>query len=116
MVKNPPAVSETQVSSLGGEDPWRQKWQPTPVFLAREFHGQRSLAGYCPWGLRESDRTERLIFLFSSVQKLNYEPRQCNYTHLTSILMPPQGEKLVNKRKRRKSNTWKRKKKKAEEA
>ena len=30
--------------------PWRRKWQPTPVFLPGEFHGQRSLAGYSPWG------------------------------------------------------------------
>ena len=29
--------------------PWRRKWQPTPVFLPRETHGQRSLAGYSPW-------------------------------------------------------------------
>ena len=33
-------------------------WQPTPVFLPGESHGQRSLAGYGPWGLTESDRTE----------------------------------------------------------
>ena len=30
--------------------PWRRKWQPTTVFLPGEFHGQRSLAGYSPWG------------------------------------------------------------------
>ena len=30
--------------------PWRRKWQPTPVSLPEEFHGQRSLAGYSPWG------------------------------------------------------------------
>ena len=30
--------------------PWRRKWQPTPVFLPGKFHGQRSLAGYNPWG------------------------------------------------------------------
>ena len=30
--------------------PWRRKWQPTPIFLPGEFHRQRSLAGYCPWG------------------------------------------------------------------
>ena len=30
--------------------PWRRKWQPTPVFLPGESHGQRSLAGYSPWG------------------------------------------------------------------
>ena len=34
------------------------KWQLAPVFLPGEFHGQRSLAGYSPWGCRESDMTE----------------------------------------------------------
>ena len=33
---------------------------PTPVFLPGKFHGQRSLAGYSPWGYKESDTTERL--------------------------------------------------------
>ena len=33
---------------------------PTPVFLLGEFHGQRSWAGYNPWGRKESDTTERL--------------------------------------------------------
>ena len=36
---------------------WRRKWQPTPVFLPRESHGQRSLAGYSPWGCKKSDTT-----------------------------------------------------------
>ena len=40
------------------EDPWRRKWQPTPVFLPGKFHGQRSLVGCSSWGCRESDRTE----------------------------------------------------------
>ena len=40
--------------------PWRRKWQPTPVFLPREFHGQRSLVGYSPWSRQESDTTEWL--------------------------------------------------------
>ena len=31
---------------------WRRKWQPTPVLLLGKFHGQRSLAGYSPWGRR----------------------------------------------------------------
>ena len=38
--------------------PWRRDGQPTPVFLPGKSHGQRSLAGYSPWGHRESDRTE----------------------------------------------------------
>ena len=29
--------------------PWRRVWQPTPVFLTGESHGQRSLVGYSPW-------------------------------------------------------------------
>ena len=37
---------------------WRRKWQPTPVFLPGESHEQRSLVGYSPWGLKESDMTE----------------------------------------------------------
>ena len=35
--------------------PWRRKWQPTPVFLPGKSHGQRSLADYSPWGLKESN-------------------------------------------------------------
>ena len=59
-VKNLPAMWETWVQSLGQEDPWRRKWEPTPVFLPGEFHGQRSLEGYIPRGCKESDTTERL--------------------------------------------------------
>ena len=40
--------------------PWRRKWQPIQVLLPGESHGQRSLAGYSPWGHKESDTTERL--------------------------------------------------------
>ena len=59
--------------------PWRRSWQPTPIFLPGKSHGQRSLAGYSPqgvkervgdgqgglaycssWGCKESDTTERL--------------------------------------------------------
>ena len=51
--KNPPAMQEIQVQSLGQEIPWRRKWLPTAVFLPGEPHGQRSQVGYCPWGYRE---------------------------------------------------------------
>ena len=37
--------------------PWRRECLPTPVFLPGEFHGQRSLVGYRPWGRKESDAT-----------------------------------------------------------
>ena len=36
---------------------------PIPGFLPGEFHGQRSLAGYSPWGRKESDTTERLTHM-----------------------------------------------------
>ena len=64
MVKSLPAVQETWVQSLGQEDPWRRKWQPTPGFLPGESHGQRSLVGYSPRGHKESDMTEQLHFDF----------------------------------------------------
>ena len=45
---------------------WRKEWPPTPVFLPGEFHGQRSLAGYRLWNLKELDTTEGLrLSLFS---------------------------------------------------
>ena len=62
-VKNLLAIQETQekwVWSLSQRSPWRRVWQPTPVFLPGESHGQRSLAGYSPWGRQESDRTDWL--------------------------------------------------------
>ena len=60
MVKNLPAMQETQSQFLGWEDPVEEKWQPTPVFLPGKSHGQRSLAGYSPQGCKELDLTERL--------------------------------------------------------
>ena len=60
MVKNLPAMWETWVQSLSQEDPLRREWQPTPVFLPGEFHGQRGLEGYNPWGCKELDTTQRL--------------------------------------------------------
>ena len=42
--------------------PWKREWLPTLVFLPGEFHGQRSLANYSPWGQKESDMTEQLTF------------------------------------------------------
>ena len=47
------------LTSGSGRFPWRRKWQPTPVFLPGEFHGQRSLMSYSPCGREESNMTER---------------------------------------------------------
>ena len=51
-VKKVSTIWETWVRSLGWEDPLSRTWQSTPVFLPGESHGQRSLAGYSPWGHR----------------------------------------------------------------
>ena len=86
MVKNPPAMQETQGQSLGREDPLENfpcssvgkesacnaedpgsipglgrypgEGNGYPVFLPGDFHGQRSLVGYSPWSLKELDMTE----------------------------------------------------------
>ena len=60
MVKSLPSMWETQVQSLGQEDPLRRKWQSTLVFCLENPHGQRSLVGYNPWGHKELDMTEQL--------------------------------------------------------
>ena len=46
-----------------GRSPGEGNDKPTPVSLPGEFHGQRSLAGYSPWGHKESDMTEQLTSL-----------------------------------------------------
>ena len=61
-INNPPAMQETWVGSLSWkESPWRKEWLLTPVFWPGEFHEQRSLADYSPWGHKESDTIEQLL-------------------------------------------------------
>ena len=59
------AVNLDLIPSLGTWVPWRREWQPTLLFLPREFHEQRSLVGYGPWGHKELDTTERLTLSLS---------------------------------------------------
>ena len=61
MVKNLPAnkgdAGNSDLIPASGRSPgvpWGKKWQCTPVFLSRKFHGQRSLVGYSPRGRKES--------------------------------------------------------------
>ena len=62
MVKNPPAnagdVRDTDFVPESGRYPGERVWQPTPVVLPGETHGQRGLAVYGPQGLTELDMTE----------------------------------------------------------
>ena len=59
---------------------WRRQWHPTPVLLPGKSHGWRSLVGCSPWGLKESDTTERLPFHFSlsCIGEGNGNPLQCS--------------------------------------
>ena len=56
--KESPTVEETQVGSLGWEDPLEKGMATHFKFLPGEFHAQRKLAGYSPWSYKESDTTE----------------------------------------------------------
>ena len=60
VIKNLPACGRPRFSPWVGKIPWRREWLSTPVFLPGEFHGQRSLAGYSPWGHKELYTTEQL--------------------------------------------------------
>ena len=83
-VKNLPAMQETQVLPLVGMISWRREWLPTSVSLLEEFHGQRSLAGYSPWGHKESDMTEQLI-LSHSPTMLDF----FSYPQVSAEMSPP---------------------------
>ena len=54
IVKNLPAMQETQVQPLVREDPLEKGMAIPPVFLPGKSYGQRSLAGHSLWGLKES--------------------------------------------------------------
>ena len=71
-VKHLPAMRETWVQSLGQEDPWRRKWQPTLVLLPGQSHRQRRLMGYSPWGHKELYTTEVTLLSLSFPQGVGY--------------------------------------------
>ena len=61
MVKNLPAMQETQVRLLGREDPLEKGMATHPSILAWRIPRTEEPGGYSPWGHKESDRTEQLI-------------------------------------------------------
>ena len=65
MVKNMLALWRFGFNLWVEKIPWRREWLPTPVFLLGESYVQRSLAGYSPWGCKESDTTEQLTLSLS---------------------------------------------------
>ena len=62
-VKNPPAMQDTLIRSLGQDDSLEKGMATTPVFLPGEFHGWRSLEGYSPWSHKEWDMTNAFPFM-----------------------------------------------------
>ena len=89
VLKHLPAMQGTQIQSLGREDPLEKEWQPTPVFLPGEFHGQRSLAGYSPWSHRELDTTEQITQkrLFSSFSLSTVKAVSSAYLRLLTFFL-----------------------------
>ena len=77
-VKSLPAVQETMFDPWVGNIPQRRKWPPTPILLPGEFQGQKSLAGYSPWGRKELDMTEGLLSLFFLIA-MNQYSTSCLY-------------------------------------
>ena len=51
-------IQKQGFDSWVGKICWQRKWKPTSIFLPGKFHGQRSLAIYSPWGVKESNKTE----------------------------------------------------------
>ena len=60
-----------------GKIPWRRAWQPTPVFLPGESHGQGSFTDYSPWSRKESDTTEVTEHPCKSQKSLREFPDLC---------------------------------------
>ena len=88
MIKNLPAMQETRVWSLDREDPLEKGMaNRTPVFLPGKSHGQRSLAGYSPWGHKELDMTEWLTLSLCRHDWLNHWPLLINLISSPSPLL-----------------------------
>ena len=83
-----------------GKIPWRRVWQPTPVFLPGESHGQRSLLGYSPWSHKEWAMTQKHHLaevkkdgetpIFSSIKKkIGSTPVLSKHTVRMILYLPP---------------------------
>ena len=90
VVKKPPA-NAGDIWDVGGFDPWvrkipwRRKWQPTPVFLPGESHGQRSLVGHSSWGPKRMTWLKHTHLILSTVL---CEQELFVYQRLDKIMKP----------------------------
>ena len=67
LVKSLPAMQETWFSPRVWKIPKRKKWQPSPVFLPREFHGWRSLVGFCGVTKSQTQLSDSLSTMFNGL-------------------------------------------------
>ena len=82
-VKNLPAVQETWVQSLGQEDLLEKELATHSSIFAWKFHRERSLAGYGPWGCKESDMTEHQNVPFQRSKLKTYKhTKMCTHIFL----------------------------------
>ena len=85
-------MQETQSQGLNSwvrKIPWKRKWPPALVFLPGEFHGQKSLADYSPWGHEVWDTTERLTLLLFNKAVMDFTGLH-SMIHLTHLKTEPQ--------------------------
>ena len=76
-------MQEVQVPSLGREDPWRRKWQPTPVFLPEKSHGRDrgALVSYSLWCRKRVGHDSQLTIQQQQNEQENfcYSFRECSF-------------------------------------
>ena len=82
MVKNPSA-NAGDARDVGLIPGLGRKWQPTPVFLPGEFHGQRSLVSYSPWDGKELDSTEHVCQHHSTIS--DHQSHICILVQFSSV-------------------------------
>ena len=80
-----------------GKLSWRRKWQPTPVFLPGEAHGQGSLAGYNPCRPKESDTSEKLC----ACMHVHTHTQTHTHTHTHTQSFGKSTEIMSNSKKKR---------------
>ena len=75
-----------------GNIPWRREWLPTPVFLSGKFHGQRTLVGHSPWGCKESNMSEYVLYVNLNSQFVPLVPfppvSTCLFSISVSLFIP----------------------------
>ena len=64
-----------------GKIPWRSAWQSTPLFFPGEFHGQRSMVGFSPWGHEELDTSEQHTHIYTFIYNVPHD-RESSGTHI----------------------------------